>query len=105
MSGLVVATGMNTYFGKTAKLVEEAKTISHFQKAVIKIAHYLIVLAIFIIAIIFMVSFFRHESFLDTLQFALVLTIAAIPVALPAVLSVTMAVGASPVGQEKGNRK
>ena len=44
------------------------------------------------IAMIFLVSVFRHESFLDTLQFALVLTIAAIPVALPAVLSVTMAV-------------
>ena len=101
MSGLVVATGMNTFFGKTARLVEEAKTISHFQKAVVKIAHYLIIVAIFIIAIIFMVSFFRHESFLDTLQFALVLTIAAIPVALPAVLSVTLAVGASLLAKKK----
>jgi len=101
MNGLVVATGMNTFFGKTAKLVEQAKTISHFQKAVIKIGHYLIVMAAFIIAVIFMVSFFRHESFLDTLQFALVLTIAAIPVALPAVLSVTLAVGASVLAKKK----
>jgi len=101
MEGLVVATGLNTFFGKTAKLVEEAKTISHFQKAVIKIGHYLIVLAAFMIALIFLVSFFRHESFLDTLQFALVLTIAAIPVALPAVLSVTMAVGASVLAKKK----
>ena len=101
MNGLVVATGLNTFFGRTAKLVEEARTISHFQKAVIKIGHYLIVLAAFMIAIIFMVSFFRHESFLDTLQFALVLTIAAIPVALPAVLSVTMAVGASVLAKKK----
>jgi H+-transporting ATPase len=53
------------------------------------------------VAIIFMVSFYRHESFLDTLQFALVLTIAAIPVALPAVLSVTMAVGASVLAKKK----
>jgi H+-transporting ATPase len=101
MNGLVVATGMNTYFGKTAKLVEEARTISHFQKAVIKIGNYLIVLAVFMIAIIFFASFFRHESFFDTLQFALVLTIAAIPVALPAVLSVTMAVGASALAKKK----
>jgi H+-transporting ATPase len=101
MNGLVVATGLNTFFGKTAKLVEEAKTISHFQKAVIKIGNYLIVLAAFMVAIIFMVSFYRHESFLDTLQFALVLTIAAIPVALPAVLSVTMAVGASLLAKKK----
>lgn len=101
MEGLVVATGTNTFFGRTAKLVEEAKTVSHFQRAVVKIGHYLIVLAAFMIALIFIVSFFRNESFLDTLQFALVLTIAAIPVALPAVLSVTMAVGASALAKKK----
>jgi len=94
MNGLVVATGMNTYFGRTAKLVEEAKTQSHFQKAVIKIGDYLIILAVALAAVIILVALFRHESFLMILQFALILTIAAIPVALPAVLSVTMAVGA-----------
>jgi H+-transporting ATPase len=101
MNGLVVSTGTNTFFGRTARLVEEAKTISHFQKAVMKIGNYLIVLAAFMVAIIFMVSVFRHESFFNTLQFALVLTIAAIPVALPAVLSVTMAVGASVLAKKK----
>jgi H+-transporting ATPase len=94
MNGLVVATGMSTYFGRTAKLVEEAQTRSHFQKAVIKIGDYLIILAIALVALIFLVALFRHESLLDTLQFALILTVAAIPAALPAVLSVTMAVGA-----------
>ena len=94
MNGLVVATGMNTYFGRTATLVEEAKTQSHFQKAVIKIGDYLIVLAVTLAAIIILVALFRQESFLVILQFALILMIASIPVALPAVLSVTMAVGA-----------
>ncbi|VVB94409.1 Copper-exporting P-type ATPase B [uncultured archaeon] len=94
MDALVVTTGMNTYFGKTAKLVEEAKTQSHFQKTVIKIGNYLIVLDGVLVSIIFLLALFRHESVLQTLQFALVLTVAAIPVALPAVLSVTMAVGA-----------
>jgi H+-transporting ATPase len=94
MNALVVTTGMNTYFGKTAKLVEEAGTKSHFQKAVIKIGDYLIVLAIALVALIFLVALFRQESVLSTLEFALILTVAAIPAALPAVLSVTMAVGA-----------
>ncbi len=94
MTALVVATGMNTYFGKTAKLVEEAETKSHFQKAVVRIGDYLILLAVVLVIVIFLVAFARHESMLATLQFALVLTVAAIPVALPAVLSVTMAVGA-----------
>jgi H+-transporting ATPase len=94
MDALVVTTGMNTYFGKTAKMVEEAKTQSHFQRAIIKIGDYLIVLAVILVAVIFLVAVFRHESMAQTLQFALVLTVAAIPAALPAVLSVTMAVGA-----------
>jgi H+-transporting ATPase len=94
MDALVVTTGMNTYFGKTAKLVEEAHTKSHFQKAVVKIGDYLIVLAVVLVAVIFMVALFRQESFIDTLEFALILIVAAIPAALPAVLSVTMAVGA-----------
>jgi H+-transporting ATPase len=85
---------MNTYFGKTAKLVEGARTKSHFQKAVIKIGDYLIVLAVVLVALIFLVALFRHESVLDTLEFALILIVAAIPAALPAVLSVTLAVGA-----------
>jgi len=101
MNALVVATAMNTYFGKTAKLVAEAKTQSHFQKAVIKIGDYLIALAIFLVAVIFIVALFRHESVLETLQFALVLTVAAIPVALPAVLTVTLAVGAMALAKRK----
>jgi H+-transporting ATPase len=94
MNGMVFATGMNTYFGRTAKLVEEAKTQSHFQKAVIKIGEYIIRLAIGLVILVIIVATLRHASFLETLQFALVLIVAAIPAALPAVLSVTMAVGA-----------
>ncbi len=94
MDALVVTTGMNTYFGKTTRLVQEAKTQSHFQRAVLKIGNYLIVLACMLVTVIFLVGLFRHESIPEILQFALVLTVAAIPAALPAVLSVTMAIGA-----------
>ena len=45
IGALVYATGGNTYFGKTAQLVQEAHTVSHFQKAVLKIGNYLIILA------------------------------------------------------------
>jgi H+-transporting ATPase len=74
--------------------VEEAKTGSHFQKAVIKIGDYLIVLAAIMVSTILIVALFRQVPFLEILQFALVLIVAAIPVALPAVLTVTMAIGA-----------
>ncbi len=95
MNALVVSTGMRTFFGKTAKLVGEAKTKSHFQKALMKIGDYLMALAVGLIILVFLVAIFRHQSLLETIQFGLVLMIAAIPVALPAVLSVTMAVGAT----------
>ena len=93
-NAVVTATGLNTYFGKTAQLVEKAETKSFLQKTVIKIGDYLIILAVTMVTIIFIASLFRHESFFTTMQFALVLIVASIPVALPAVLSVTMAVGA-----------
>lgn len=93
-NALVIATGQDTFFGKTAKLVEQGKTKSHFQKALIKIGNYLIKIAIILVAAVFVVSLLRQENFADTLQFTLVLAVAAIPVALPAVLSVSMAVGA-----------
>ena len=94
IGALVYATAANTYFGKTAQLVQEAHTVSHFQRAVLKIGDYLIVLAVALVAVIITVALFRGDPILTTLQFALVLTVAAIPVAMPTVLSVTMAVGA-----------
>ncbi|MDE2079144.1 MAG: plasma-membrane proton-efflux P-type ATPase [Patescibacteria group bacterium] len=91
---LVYGTGAHTYFGKTAALVEKAHTVSHFQRAVLKIGNYLIALAVMLILIILGVSIYRGDPFLSTLEFALVLLVAAIPVAMPTVLSVTTAVGA-----------
>jgi len=101
MDALVYATGMDTFFGRTARLVEKAKTRSHFQKAVVKIGDYLISLAVILVGLVFAVSILRGQSMLETLQFALVLVVAAIPAALPAVLSVTMAVGATELAKKE----
>ncbi len=89
----VTATGVKTFFGKTAQLVQDAHTTSHFQKAVLKIGNYLILMAVVLVVLILTVALFRGDPMMTTLQFALVLTVAAIPVAMPTVLSVTMAVG------------
>ncbi len=94
IDAMVYATGANTYFGKTAQLVQEAHTVSHFQRAVLKIGDYLIILAVTLVVLILAVALFRGDPILNTLEFALVLLVAAIPVAMPTVLSVTMAVGA-----------
>ncbi len=101
IGALVYATGTGTYFGKTAELVQDAHTVSHFQKAVLKIGNYLIILAAVFVAVIVLVSLLRGDPILTTLQFSLVLTVAAIPVAMPTVLSVTMAVGARLLAKKK----
>ncbi|HEY4417770.1 MAG TPA: plasma-membrane proton-efflux P-type ATPase [Verrucomicrobiae bacterium] len=100
-AAMVYATGEKTYFGKTAQLVQEAHTVSHFQKAVLKIGNYLIFLAVAMVAVIIVVAMVRGDALLTTLQFALVLTVAAIPVAMPTVLSVTLAVGARLLAKKK----
>ncbi len=96
MIAVVTKTGKNTYFGKTVALVAKAEREqkSHFQKMVIGVGNFLIAVTLVMIAIIIYVGVSRHEPTIELLVFSLVLTISAIPVAMPAVLTVTMAVGA-----------
>ena len=101
MLGLVLATGISTYFGKAAELIAGVTPKSHLEEAVVKIGDYLIVLDLLMVSFIFIAGLFRHQSFFDILGFSLVLTIASIPVAQPAVLSVTMTVGAMALAKKK----
>ncbi len=96
MISVVTLTGSNTYFGKTVSLVAKAEKEqrSHFQKMVVKVGNYLIFTTVSLAIIIILTALYRHENMINILRFTLVLTVAAIPVALPAVLTVTMAVGA-----------
>jgi H+-transporting ATPase len=101
MVAMVATTGSKTYFGKTAQLVSEAKSVSHFQKAVLTIGDYLIYLSLLLAAILVLVMLFRGAGIFTLVQFALILLVAAIPVALPAVLSMTMAIGAVELSKRK----
>ena len=96
MQALVINTGRHTRFNAVISLVAKAslQARSHFQKMIIKIGNFLIFITLILVALILVVGLFRHEAILEITRFALVLTVAAIPVALPAVLSVTLAVGA-----------
>ncbi len=97
MIARVKATGVNTKFGKTVGLVAKAEMAerSHFKQMVIKVGDFLILLTLVVIIVIVLLGISRHEAAVDVLIFALVLTISAIPVAMPAVLTVTMAIGAT----------
>jgi H+-transporting ATPase len=85
----VLATGAATEFGRTAELTGAEPPVSHFQAAIFAIGRYLIVIAMALVAVIVVMSLLRGTSVTSTLEFALVVTIASIPVELPAVLLVT----------------
>lgn len=109
MIGVVTSTGANTFFGRTAKLVAGAGNISHFQQAVMRIGNFLIGLSVGLCLLLVVVMLYRDhyagpitmDNILDLVKFVLILAIASIPVAMPAVLSVTMALGALVMSKHK----
>ncbi|MFO1162386.1 MAG: plasma-membrane proton-efflux P-type ATPase [Reyranellaceae bacterium] len=110
MEGVVIATGSQTFFGRTAKLVAGAGAVSHAQKAMFQIGNFLIALALVLAAIMVGFRVYNDIVVADTwgtgdalriLQFVLVLLVASIPVAMPAVFSVTMALGALALSRQK----
>jgi H+-transporting ATPase len=98
---VVLATGNDTRFASTVELVEKARQKSHFQQAVLRIGYFLIGITAILVAGIILTGILRDEQIMDVLLFALVVTIAGIPQALPAVLSVTMTIGANRLARKK----
>src|SRR5437667_2332173 len=107
MVAVITATGANTFFGRTAKLVAGAGNISHFQRAVMKIGNFLIILALVLVVILVANRLFDMRGHYDRAvllrlaEIVLILLVASVPVAMPAVLSVTMALGARRLAKSK----
>ncbi len=109
MTSVVTATGSNTFFGRTAKLVASAGNVSHFQQAVMRVGNFLILLSVSLCLLLTIVVLYRDHmqgainlhDILRLAKFVLILAIASIPVAMPAVLSVTMALGALAMSKSK----
>ncbi len=100
VTGIVTETGMKTFFGRTAQLVQQAEVKSHLQEAIMYMGRFLIISTLAIVVILLIVSLYRiethptiHETIAQLTVFLLVLVVAGIPVALPSVMSVTLAVG------------
>jgi len=110
MACVVISTGSNTFFGRTAKLVAGAGAVSHSQKAMFQIGNFLIILAVVLALIMVAVRVYHDIVIADNwgindalgiLQFVLVLLVASIPVAMPTVFSITMALGALSLSKEQ----
>jgi H+-transporting ATPase len=99
-TALVVTTGKDTYYGKTAKLVENAKPHTRLQTVILSLAKYLVAIDIVLIALITTYAIAIKIDFLSILPFDLVILIASVPVALPAAFTVAMAVGTKSISDK-----
>ena len=92
---LVVNTGANTYFGKTAELVKIARPKSHQEQIMLSVVRYMMVLGIVALILVASYAVVIGTGVLSILTFAIIFLMGAVPVALPAVLTIVQSVGAT----------
>ncbi len=97
---VVVNTGVNTYFGRTAELVKKAKPKSHQEEIMMAITKYMMYFGLAALTLTSAYALLLNMGVLSILTFAVIFLMGAIPVALPAVLTIVQAVGAMELAKE-----
>ncbi len=92
-TALVISTGQNTFFGKTANLVSVARSKTHLESAIMRLIRYLIIIDVGLVAAVIIYALTINEGILTIIPFALLILLASVPVALPAAFTVAMAYG------------
>lgn len=101
IEAVVIATGVHTFFGKAAHLVDSTNQVGHFQMVLTAIGNFCICsIAVGMLAEIIVMYPIQHREYRDGIDNLLVLLIGGIPIAMPTVLSVTMAIGSHRLSQQ-----
>ncbi|XP_010525721.1 PREDICTED: ATPase 2, plasma membrane-type-like [Tarenaya hassleriana] len=101
IEAVVIATGVHTFFGKAAHLVDSTNNVGHFQKVLTAIGNFCICsIAVGMVIEIIVMYPIQHREYRDGIDNLLVLLIGGIPIAMPTVLSVTMAIGSHRLSQQ-----
>lgn len=101
IEGVVIATGVHTFFGKAAHLVDTTNNVGHFQKVLTAIGNFCICsIAVGMLIEIVVMYPIQHRPYRPGIDNLLVLLIGGIPIAMPTVLSVTMAIGSHRLSQQ-----
>ncbi|KAE9616309.1 putative proton-exporting ATPase [Lupinus albus] len=101
IEAVVIATGVHTFFGKAAHLVDSTNQVGHFQKVLTAIGNFCIVsIAVGMFIEIIVMYAVQHRAYRSGIDNLLVLLIGGIPIAMPTVLSVTMAIGSHRLSQQ-----
>ena len=98
-TGVVVATGARTYFGRTTQLVEGAHPKLHVEEVTSRVVRWLLVIVGTLVVVTFVTALVQGQRLVDVLPIALVLLMSAVPVALPVMFTVSMAVGSMELGR------
>ncbi|XP_040996275.1 ATPase 8, plasma membrane-type isoform X2 [Juglans microcarpa x Juglans regia] len=101
IEAVVIATGVHTFFGKAAHLVDSTNQVGHFQKVLTAIGNFCICsIAVGMVIEIVVMYLIQHRAYREGIDNLLVLLIGGIPIAMPTVLSVTMAIGSHRLSQQ-----
>ncbi|VAH37643.1 unnamed protein product [Triticum turgidum subsp. durum] len=101
IEAVVIATGVHTFFGKAAHLVDSTNQVGHFQQVLTAIGNFCIVsIAVGIVIEIIVMFPIQRRKYRAGIENLLVLLIGGIPIAMPTVLSVTMAIGSHKLSQQ-----
>ena len=92
-NGVVMLTGAKTYFGRTTELVQEARPKLHIEAVVTKVVRWLFVIVGALLGVVVVLSLMRHAPLIQMIPLLLVLLMSAVPVALPVMFTVSLAVG------------
>jgi plasma-membrane proton-efflux P-type ATPase len=91
--GVVLLTGAKTYFGRTTELVQRARPKLHIDAVVGKVVRWLCVVVVALLSVVVVLSLVRGSPLLEMVPLLLILLMSAVPVALPVMFTVSMAVG------------
>lgn len=92
-NGVVMLTGAKTYFGRTTELVQEARPKLHIEAVVAKVVRWLFVIVGALLSMVVVLSLIRGAPLIEMVPLMLVLLMSAVPVALPVMFTVSMALG------------
>jgi H+-transporting ATPase len=92
-NAVVTATGVNTFFGKTIQLVQMAKPRLHMEEVVANVVKILFSIVLVFVGLTIAVSLLRGETIISMLPLVLILLVTAVPVAMPAMFTVSMSKG------------
>jgi H+-transporting ATPase len=92
-TGVVLLTGAATYFGRTTQLVQEARPRLHIEGVIAKVVRWLFAIVGTLLSVVLALSIMRGVPLVEVVPLLLVLLMSAVPVALPVMFTVSMAVG------------